>query len=102
MSILATPDLQQPRSTCLTVKAYASVWVKQRGRAGERGLSAMRCALALLPALAAAKDMHASFQSTRGVQHEVPLISDDFVVGCIMVMFLMLFAFGVCIPLAST
>ena len=32
--------------------------------------------------------------STRGVQHEVPLISDDLVVGAIMIMFLLLFAFG--------
>ena len=62
---------------------------------------ATRGALALLPALAAAKDMHAAIQSTRGVQHEVPLISDDFVVGCIMVMFLMLFAFGT-LPVCST
>ena len=50
--------------------------------------------LLLLPALAACKDAHAAIQSSRGVQHKAPLISDDFVVGCIMIMFLMLFAFG--------
>ena len=33
-------------------------------------------------------------RSTRGVQHKDPIISDDFVVGCIMVMFLLLFCFG--------
>ena len=32
--------------------------------------------------------------STRGVQHKPLWISDDFVVACIMVMFLFLFAFG--------
>lgn len=50
--------------------------------------------LLLLPALAACQDAHAAIQSSRGVQHKAPLISDDFVVGCIMIMFLMLFAFG--------
>ena len=40
------------------------------------------------------KDEHAAIQSTKGVQHATPLISDDFVVACIMIMFLMLFAFG--------
>jgi hypothetical protein len=49
---------------------------------------------ALVPALVASKEAHAAISSTRGVQHEPPLISDDFVVGCIMIMFLMLFAFG--------
>ena len=50
--------------------------------------------LLYLPALAVAQDAHAAIQSTRGVQHKPPLVSDDFVVGCIMIMFLMLFAFG--------
>ena len=45
-------------------------------------------------AAAAAQDAHAAIHSTRGVQHKAPLISDDMVVGAIMVMFLMLFAFG--------
>lgn len=51
-----------------------------------------------LPALALAQDQHAAIQSTRGVQHKAPLISDDFVVGCIMIMFLLLFAFGARAP----
>ena len=42
----------------------------------------------------AAKEQHAAIHSSRGVQHEIPLISDDVVVGAIMVMFLLLFAFG--------
>ena len=50
--------------------------------------------LLYLPAVAVAQDAHAAIQSTRGVQHKPPLVSDDFVVGCIMIMFLMLFAFG--------
>lgn len=49
---------------------------------------------ALVPAVAMAQDAHAAIQSSRGVQHKQPLISDDFVVGCIMIMFLFLFAFG--------
>ena len=52
-------------------------------------LSAFLCC-----SLAAGEQVHASFQSTRGVQHKAPVISDDLVVGCIMVMFLLLFAFG--------
>jgi hypothetical protein len=48
----------------------------------------------LLPALAYAQDAHAAIQSSRGVQHKAPLISDDLIVGCIMIMFLLLFAFG--------
>eukprot|EP00965_Chrysotila_dentata_P053966 1790737-Pleurochrysis_carterae.AAC.2 len=35
-----------------------------------------------------------AIRSKRGVQHKAPLISDDFVVSCIMVMFLLLFCFG--------
>lgn len=35
-----------------------------------------------------------SICSTRGVQPLPPWISDDFVVGCIMIMFLLLFCFG--------
>lgn len=41
-----------------------------------------------------AADAHAAIRSSRGVQHQTPMISDDFIVGCIMVMFLCLFAFG--------
>ena len=48
----------------------------------------------LLPALVSAQDMHAAIQSTRGEQHKLPLVSDDMVVGFIMIMFLLLFAFG--------
>ena len=40
-------------------------------------------------------------KSTRGVQHKDPLISDDFVVGCIMIMFLLLFCFGQSLPRAQ-
>ena len=47
-----------------------------------------------IPLLISAVDEHASFQSIRGVQHAMPWISDDLVVGCIMLMFLLLFAFG--------
>jgi hypothetical protein len=54
--------------------------------------------LVALPACAVAQDQHAAIQSTRGVQHKPPLISDDFVVGCIMILFLMLFAFGARAP----
>ena len=59
----------------------------------------LRAALAFIvlmamAAPAAAQDMHAAIQSTRGVQHKLPLISDDVVIGAIMIMFLMLFAFG--------
>lgn len=50
--------------------------------------------IVLLPALTAAQDMHAAFMSQHGVQHKLPLISDDLIVGLIMIMFLMLFAFG--------
>ena len=60
----------------------------------DRAMLRAKLPLLLMPALAAAGDMHASFMSTRGVQHEVPLISDDLVVGAIMIMFLLLFAFG--------
>jgi len=35
-----------------------------------------------------------AIRSTRGVQHKQTLVSDDFVVACIMVMFLLLFCFG--------
>lgn len=42
------------------------------------------------------KDAHAAIHSSNGVQHKEPFISDDFVVACIMIMFLMLFAFGAC------
>ena len=37
--------------------------------------------------------------SARGVQHYTPVISDDFVVACIMIMFLLLFC---CAPAATT
>ncbi len=59
------------------------------------------CSLcSLLVALPAAngQDQHAAIQSTRGVQHKPPLISDDFIVGVIMIMFLLLFAFGARLP----
>jgi hypothetical protein len=37
-----------------------------------------------------------AIQSTRGIQHSKvqPILSDDFVVACIMIMFLLLFCFG--------
>ena len=49
----------------------------------------LRAALAFIvlmamAAPAAAQDMHAAIQSTRGVQHKLPLISDDVVIGAIM------------------
>ena len=58
-----------------------------------RGVSRLLVTLGL-PVLTIAQDAHAAIQSKRGVQHKLPLISDDFVVGCIMIMFLLLFAFG--------
>ena len=54
-----------------------------------------------LPGLVLAQDQHAAIHSTKGVQHKLPLISDDFIVGCIMIMFLLLFAFGACGRVAS-
>jgi len=45
--------------------------------------------------------MHAAIQSTRGVQHELPIVSDDVVVGVIMVLFLLLFAFGTVCAIVS-
>jgi hypothetical protein len=45
-------------------------------------------------ALSPVEDAPPPVRSTRGVQHKDPLISDDFVVGCIMIMFLLLFCFG--------
>ena len=51
--------------------------------------------LPLLSVLACSADVqYDAIKSTRGVQHKAPLVSDDFVVGCIMIMFLMLFCFG--------
>ncbi len=37
-----------------------------------------------------------AIQSTRGIQHSKvqPILSDDFVVCCIMILFLLLFCFG--------
>ena len=57
--------------------------------------------LVTAPMLALAQDQHAAIHSTKGVQHKLPLISDDFIVGCIMIMFLLLFAFGACGRVAS-
>ncbi|KAL1514891.1 hypothetical protein AB1Y20_003973 [Prymnesium parvum] len=49
---------------------------------------------ALLGVVANAEVAQPPVRSTRGVQHKDPLISDDFIVGCIMIMFLLLFCFG--------
>ena len=43
---------------------------------------------------AAAQVCYDAICSTRGVEHKPLWVSDDFVVACIMVMFLFLFAFG--------
>ena len=61
---------------------------------GARAACVRAVQLLALPALAFAQDQHAAIHSTRGVQHKPPLISDDMVVGGIMIMFLLLFAFG--------
>ena len=50
--------------------------------------------LALQGAVAVHEARHAAIMSTRGIQYKDPWISDDFVVGCIMIMFLLLFCFG--------
>ena len=50
--------------------------------------------LALQGAMAVHEARHAAIMSTRGIQYKDPWISDDFVVGCIMIMFLLLFCFG--------
>jgi hypothetical protein len=52
--------------------------------------------LLLLPQDASAvhEARYAAIMSTRGIQYKDPWISDDFVVGCIMIMFLLLFCFG--------
>ena len=39
-------------------------------------------------------DAHAYIQSSRGVQHKEPMVSDNVIIAFIMIMFLMLFAFG--------
>ena len=77
----------QPSAQCRAVVAQRTA-TRTRSRAFEFFL------LLVLPALALAQDQHAAIQSTRGVQHKPPLISDDIIVGCIMIMFLLLFAFG--------
>jgi len=65
-----------------------------------RAASALQSALlfALATTVAAGGDTCAvrydSICSSRGVQPFQPWVSDDFVVGCIMVMFLLLFCFG--------
>ena len=50
--------------------------------------------LLLACSIALANVQYDSIHSKRGVQHKPPLISDDFIVSCIMVMFLLLFCFG--------
>ena len=50
--------------------------------------------LALQGTMAVHEARHAAIMSTRGIQFKDPWISDDFVVGCIMIMFLLLFCFG--------
>ena len=50
--------------------------------------------LTLQGAMAVHEARHAAIMSTRGIQYKDPWISDDFVVGCIMIMFLLLFCFG--------
>ena len=50
--------------------------------------------LALQGTVAVHEARHAAIMSTRGIQFKDPWVSDDFVVGCIMIMFLLLFCFG--------
>ena len=50
--------------------------------------------LALQSTMAVHEARYAAIMSTRGIQFKDPWISDDFVVGCIMIMFLLLFCFG--------
>ena len=82
-SVVTSSEIPRGHSTCAMVSR--SAWLLT--------LSA--------PLAAYAQDQHAYIQSTRGVQHKPPLISDDFVVGCIMIMFLLLFAFGQCAAAAA-
>ena len=65
-------------------------------RASHVAMMLRRAAMMAAVTLVAAKDHHAAIHSTRGQPHDDPLASDNFVVGCIMIMFLMLFAFGAC------
>ena len=59
-------------------------------------MSSLPLLLLLLPQDASAvhEARYAAIMSTRGIQYKDPWISDDFVVGCIMIMFLLLFCFG--------
>ena len=58
----------------------------------------LNCPLIADAALSAVEQGSAPVRSTRGIQHKDPLISDDFVVACIMIMFLLLFSFGALAP----
>ena len=73
---------------------------EERARVASRVSMRLQQALLLLLLLALQGTMavhearHAAIMSTRGIQFKDPWISDDFVVGCIMIMFLLLFCFG--------
>lgn len=59
-------------------------------------MSSLRLAGLLLLILTTvhAEVQYDAIRSPRAVQYKQPIISDDFVVGCIMLMFLLLFCFG--------
>ena len=55
---------------------------------------ALFAVLALLAQSVVCEVYYDAIRSKRGVQPKQQWISDDFVVGCIMIMFLLLFCFG--------
>ena len=66
----------------------------QEGMLTLRASGASLLLLLSLVLTAHAEVQYDAIRSTRGVQHKQPIVSDDFVVACIMVMFLLLFCFG--------
>ena len=84
-----------PRSRDCSRRPVAGEWADGMAADAIATRRATSWALALSGVAGAfAADAHAAIRSSRGVQHQTPMISDDFIVGCIMVMFLCLFAFG--------
>ena len=76
---------------------YSGVEDRTRGRQVSMRLQQallLLLLLALQGTMAVHEARHAAIMSTRGIQFKDPWISDDFVVGCIMIMFLLLFCFG--------
>ena len=80
------------------VRALQPTRAKHKARDCVTRMRALLQALLVLLFAQAAEAVHearyAAIMSTRGIQYKDPWISDDFVVGCIMIMFLLLFCFG--------